>query len=294
MVNSRGENVVVFDDSKIPKQPSKPRLDKYIQSKLSLFKKISVLNLILLVGLIAGLCFAFVVALKFRDKFNDLRNSNKDLLEQVQILSNKSTMEEKRASSIKDLEFIIKEETKSFKSGKKLNPVQINSYATMMVDQSELYKFFDPIQLASLCRQESEFDSRAFSDSAAKGLFQFMPGTAGDASRALGWQYYDGIEYVPEKSIAMGAWYLASRCAMYKGDYDLALAYFNGGNANANSYKYYRMGEQGATLDSVQTAIAGKLWSETRKFVPSVKAHEKRFREMIRNRDLNKVMITKN
>lgn len=292
MVNKAGENVVLFDESKISKQPSKPRLEKFIQSKLSLFKKISVLNLVLSVGLIGILIVAFEVAREYRDKFNDLRNSNKELSEQVQILTNKSTKEEKRAASIKDLEFIIKEETKY--SVKKLSSVQINSYATMLVDQSELYKSFDYIQLASVCRQESNFNTNALSDSAAKGLFQFMPGAAMDASRALGWQYYNGIEYIPEKSIPMGAWYLASRCAIYNGDYDLALAYWNGGNPNANSFIYYRMKEQGKTLDSTQARIASKLWDETKKFVPSVKSYEKRFRDMLRDRDLSKEAVVKN
>ncbi len=292
MVNTRNEEVIKFDDSKISKHPSKPRLEKFIQSKLSLFKKISVLNLVLLIGLLGAIGIAIPLGLKFMILFNDLRASNLKLLEKVTILSNKATREEKRASSIKDLEFIIKEETKNFKT--KLSPVKINSYATMLVDQSEIYQVFDPLQLAALCRQESSFDAKAYSDSAAKGLFQLMPGTARDACKALGWQYYEGIEYVPEKSIAMGAWYLASRCAIYSGDYDLGLAYFNGGNSNANSYKFYRMRDQGYTLDSAQTSTADKLWDETRKFVPSVKGHEKRFRDLLRDRDLTKTILSDN
>lgn len=293
MDNSINENVVHFDNSKIPKQISKPLLEKFIHSKLSLFKKISVLNTILLIGLIGVILGILWIGKIYRDKVNILTTSNQQLLEEVQILNNKESRAEKRASSIKNVEFIIKEETENSTSNK-LSSVQINSYATMIVDQSDLYKSFDHIQLAALCRQESNFNPKAFSDSAAKGLFQFMPGSAADACRALGWQYYPGIEYVPEKSIAMGAWYLASRCALYKGDFDLGLAYFNGGNPNANSYIYYRMRSQGKTLDTTQTRIANQLWSETRKFVPSVKAHEKRFREMLKNRDLNITVVTKN
>jgi len=88
--------------------------------------------------------------------------------------------------------------------------------------------------LKAQCYQESLLDPLAVSHAGAVGLCQFMPGTWGDARRALGW-FADASPYDPNLSITAAAWYMGRLRGIWtskRPDEDrhkLALACYNAG-----------------------------------------------------------------
>lgn len=86
----------------------------------------------------------------------------------------------------------------------------------------------DPDLLARIARQESGFDPNAVSPAGATGLFQTMPDTARDL----------GIEDMtnPYQSAMGGAKYIAQNLQKYGGDITKALAAYNAGPGNVDSW----------------------------------------------------------
>lgn len=86
----------------------------------------------------------------------------------------------------------------------------------------------DPDLLARVTRQESGFDPTAVSSAGATGLFQTMPDTARDL----------GIEDMtnPYQSAMGGAKYIAQNLQKYGGDITKALAAYNAGPGNVDSW----------------------------------------------------------
>lgn len=86
----------------------------------------------------------------------------------------------------------------------------------------------DPDLLTRVARQESGFDPTAVSSAGATGLFQTMPDTARDL----------GIEDMtnPYQSAMGGAKYIAQNLQKYGGDITKALAAYNAGPGNVDSW----------------------------------------------------------
>jgi soluble lytic murein transglycosylase len=95
----------------------------------------------------------------------------------------------------------------------------------------------DPALLAAVIYQESKFKSHARSDRGALGLMQLLPETAeGIATRTGGSEFQVDDLYDPEINIRYGAWYLRHLIEKY-GDERTALAAYNAGQANVNSWR---------------------------------------------------------
>lgn len=89
----------------------------------------------------------------------------------------------------------------------------------------------------AVIRQESAFDSEAYSTSGAQGLMQVMPATARGIATDLNMQDYgpgDGFE--PRINIEMGAYYIAKQVSSW-GDIRLGLAAYHGGPGNLGKWK---------------------------------------------------------
>jgi soluble lytic murein transglycosylase len=113
----------------------------------------------------------------------------------------------------------------------------------------------DPALLAAVIYRESKFDAGARSSSGAIGLMQLLPETAkGIALHTGGSRFVVSDLYDPEINVRYGAFYLRRLLTKY-GDTRLALAAYNAGQAN---------------VDSWRASGEGIVFPETREYVDSV------------------------
>jgi soluble lytic murein transglycosylase len=95
----------------------------------------------------------------------------------------------------------------------------------------------EPTLLAAVIYQESKFDADAKSDAGAVGLMQLQPGTAkGIALRTGGSRFRVEDLTDPEINVRYGSWYLRHLLDKY-GDEETALAAFNAGQGNVDSWR---------------------------------------------------------
>jgi membrane-bound lytic murein transglycosylase D len=123
-----------------------------------------------------------------------------------------------------------------------------------------------PLDLAYVPLIESAFKPDAVSRARAKGVWQFMAGTA--AENGLKRDWYVDERFDPEKATHAAAAYLGTLSRAFEGDWHLALASYNGGPGLVQrAMKRYRI-EDFWTL----AAKRNSLPRETREYVPMVLA----------------------
>jgi len=118
--------------------------------------------------------------------------------------------------------------------------------------------------LAAVIYQESKFDPDARSDAGAVGLMQLQPTTArGIAEWTGGSQFRVDDLTNPELNVRYGSWYLRHLLDKY-GDEETALAAFNAGQGNVDSWR-----SQGK----------GIAFAETRHYVDRVQELKRIYRD---------------
>jgi soluble lytic murein transglycosylase len=109
-------------------------------------------------------------------------------------------------------------------------------YEQIVTGHSDNYGL-DPALLAAVIYRESKFDPNAVSSSGAVGLMQLLPDTAkGIAQYTGGSKFRVQDLYDPEINVRYGAFYLKRLLGKYDGDVRLALAAYNAGQANVDSW----------------------------------------------------------
>jgi soluble lytic murein transglycosylase len=145
------------------------------------------------------------------------------------------------------------------------------------VEYVEIYsaEFGVPEDLVwSVIKTESGFDSSAVSSKGAVGLMQLMPSTFEWLTDDILREYLGiGMLYDPETNIKYGTYYL-SRLYNRFGDWDTAIAAYNGGEGNVSEWlKDKRYSDDGIKL---KTDKIPDSYSETKNYVKKVnKALEK-------------------
>jgi membrane-bound lytic murein transglycosylase D len=123
-----------------------------------------------------------------------------------------------------------------------------------------------PLDLAYVPLIESAFKPNAVSRAKAKGVWQFMRGTA--LENGLKQDWYIDERSDPEKSTVAAAKYLRTLAQIFKGDWHLALASYNGGPGRIQK----ALGRS-KVLDFWGLAAKPKLLPrETREYVPMILA----------------------
>jgi membrane-bound lytic murein transglycosylase D len=123
-----------------------------------------------------------------------------------------------------------------------------------------------PLDLAYVPLVESAFKPNALSKASAKGVWQFMKGTA--LENGLRHDWYIDERSDPEKATVAAANYLKTLANLFDGDWHLALASYNGGPGRLQK-AIKRVGVNDFW------ALAGKpkvLPRETREYVPMILA----------------------
>jgi soluble lytic murein transglycosylase len=124
---------------------------------------------------------------------------------------------------------------------------------------------FDPLFILSVIRQESLFEGFVSSSAGARGLMQIIPATGEQITFQLGWplNYTDQDLYRPDVSIAFGTHYLATNRDLLNGDIYAALAAYNGGPGNAQTWKELSGADPDLFLESVR-------FEETRNYIRNI------------------------
>ena len=124
-----------------------------------------------------------------------------------------------------------------------------------------------PLDLAYVPLVESAFKPNALSRAKAKGVWQFMAGTATENGLRRDWYIDERSD--PEKATVAAAKYLRTLADMFDGDWHLALASYNGGPG-----RMQRAIKRGGGVEDFWKLAAKKnlLPRETREYVPMILA----------------------
>ncbi|MCI5972067.1 MAG: lytic transglycosylase domain-containing protein [Anaerococcus sp.] len=139
------------------------------------------------------------------------------------------------------------------------------SYQDEIYEYSEKYNI-DPLLTASIIKVESDFDNKAQSHQGAHGLMQLLEDTAKHSADVV------GIDYYPEKlndvdyNLDLGVGYF-DYLYRYYNNRDLALAAYNGGVGNVDSWI------KEGTLDKDNPDPLKIPFEETRQYVTKVNAN---------------------
>jgi soluble lytic murein transglycosylase len=142
-----------------------------------------------------------------------------------------------------------------------------------IIRQQASDKGLDPALIAAVIYQESKFEDRT-SSAGALGMMQLLPDTAHFIARKTGGTQFTTEDLsTPQVNIAYGSWYLRYMIDRYDGNRTLAIAAYNAGEHNVDTWVARAGGE-----DSFD---AGKdiPFPETRHYVQSVLDHEKQYRK---------------
>ncbi|HEX6305675.1 MAG TPA: tetratricopeptide repeat protein [Anaerolineales bacterium] len=124
---------------------------------------------------------------------------------------------------------------------------------------------FHPLLLFSIMRQESLFEGFVRSSAGARGLMQIIPSTGAEVASRLGWPegYSDDDLYRPNVNMRLGVEYLDRQMAFLGGDLYAALAAYNGGPGNANTWK-------GMAPDDPDLFLEVIRFEETRSYIKRI------------------------
>jgi soluble lytic murein transglycosylase len=95
----------------------------------------------------------------------------------------------------------------------------------------------DPLLIWAIMREESRYDPNALSTANAQGLMQVIPSTRAWIAEQLGDEISPGEAYDPQTSIRMGGWLLSFLTDYFDGDLDLAIAAYNAGVGNVETWQ---------------------------------------------------------
>lgn len=123
----------------------------------------------------------------------------------------------------------------------------------------------DPFLVASLVRQESEFNAGAVSNANAVGLMQLLPGTGKTVARELHIRYYHPTQLLnPTSNLQLGTKYFKDLVDRYNGHFEYALAAYNAGTDRVDSWL-----ADGKYRD-VQEFVESIPFTETREYVQAI------------------------
>jgi soluble lytic murein transglycosylase len=133
-------------------------------------------------------------------------------------------------------------------------------------------KGLDPALIAAVIYAETKFDART-SSAGAEGLMQILPATAEFLARRSGATTFTVADLSsPQVNIAYGSYYLRYLLDSYGGNKMLAIAAYNGGQTNVNSW-IARARSRGHSL-----TIGEIPFPQTRAYVAKVLSAQRRYR----------------
>lgn len=133
----------------------------------------------------------------------------------------------------------------------------------------------DPYMVASLIRQESEFNPNAISNKSAYGLMQLLPSVGREMAKQEGIHHFETNELLdPTTNIRLGTLYLKHTLDKFGGRPEYAFAAYNAGDdrvADWQSIGHYR------DIDEFVESIP---FTETREYVQAIVRNQEIYREL--------------
>ena len=133
----------------------------------------------------------------------------------------------------------------------------------------------DPYLVASLIRQESEFNPAAVSRANAVGLMQLLPRTGKLVAREENLRRYNASQlFTPEMNLRLGTHYFRGMVDQFGGSFEYALAAYNAGTDRVEEW----MG-QGKYRDQ-QEFVESIPFTETREYVQAILRNASVYRQL--------------
>jgi len=133
----------------------------------------------------------------------------------------------------------------------------------------------DPYLVASLIRQESEFNPLALSRANAVGLMQLLPKTGKTVAKQVKLHGFNPSQlYTPSVNLQLGTYYFKSLADKYGGHFEYALAAYNAGTDRVEDW----IG-QGHYRD-VQEFVESIPFTETREYVQAILRNANVYRQL--------------
>jgi len=133
----------------------------------------------------------------------------------------------------------------------------------------------DPYLVASLIRQESEFNALALSRANAVGLMQLLPKTGKAVAKQVKLKGYNAPQlYTPAVNLELGTRYFKEMVDKYNGQYEYALAAYNAGTDRVGDW----LGE-GHYRDP-QEFVESIPFTETREYVQAILRNANVYRQL--------------
>jgi soluble lytic murein transglycosylase len=143
---------------------------------------------------------------------------------------------------------------------------------TGVIREQAAQKHLDPALIAAVIYAETKFDPRP-STAGAEGLMQILPDTAYFIAHLSGGVRFTASDLAtPSVNVAYGSYYLRYLLDRYHGNEMLALAAYNGGLANVDSW-VAQAGAAGRRMSAAEIPFA-----ETRAYVQRVLAAQQAYR----------------
>jgi soluble lytic murein transglycosylase len=148
------------------------------------------------------------------------------------------------------------------------------AYWTDLRKYSEL-NGLDPYLVASLIRQESEFNAQALSRANAVGLMQLLPKTGKTVAKQVKLRGYSSPQlFTPSVNLALGTRYFKDMVDKYNGQFEYALAAYNAGSDRVGDW----LG-QGHYRDP-QEFVESIPFTETREYVQAILRNANVYRQL--------------
>jgi soluble lytic murein transglycosylase len=133
----------------------------------------------------------------------------------------------------------------------------------------------DPYMVASLIRQESEFNPSAISRANAYGLMQLLPSVGKSMAREAGISHFETFQLLdPATNIRLGTLYLHKTLEKFGGVPEFALAAYNAGDDRVADWR--TAGPYHGTDEFVESIP----FTETREYVEGIMRNEEMYKEI--------------
>jgi soluble lytic murein transglycosylase len=143
------------------------------------------------------------------------------------------------------------------------------------VQRQSMANALDPYLVASLIRQESEFNPGAISNANAYGLMQLLPQVGKGEARAAHIKHFSTSSLlIPDVNIQLGTHYFKEMVTQYNGQVEYALAAYNAGSNRVDAWL------QSGRYRDVAEFVESIPFTETREYVQAIVRNAKVYQRL--------------